>query len=167
MWVERTHEAAGVTVVSRKLAQCEERSVRGRRPGRVPVTARLQLLPAQWRGSTTAAAARATKDRAATNFMVAVGIGYQGRRRWGRLFTFHRGEEVLGGERVAAARRRFHLIPPQLPGRLGLAVTSSNARPRNGWLRRWLRARGSGHRRNRAARMAIGEARNAHVHCWL
>jgi hypothetical protein len=55
-----------VTVVRRKLAQCDERSVRGSRPGRVPVTARLQLLPAQWRGSRAAAAARETRDRRAT-----------------------------------------------------------------------------------------------------
>jgi hypothetical protein len=64
-----------VTVVRRKLEQCAERSVRGRSPGRVPVTARLQLLPAQWRGSTAAATARETKDRAAANFMVTVGDG--------------------------------------------------------------------------------------------
>jgi hypothetical protein len=58
--------------VRRKLEQCAERSVRGRSPGRVPVTARLQLLPAQLRGSTAAATARETKDRAAANFMVTV-----------------------------------------------------------------------------------------------
>lgn len=42
-----THVGAGVTVVSRKLEQSAERDENGRRPGRVPVTALLQLFPWQ------------------------------------------------------------------------------------------------------------------------
>jgi hypothetical protein len=68
-----------MTVVLRKLAQCVERTVRGSRPGRVPVTARLQLLPAQWRGSRTPADARErVRERAARSFMLRVVMGSRG-----------------------------------------------------------------------------------------
>ena len=74
---EEAYLAAGMTVVLRKLAQCADRTVRGRRPGRVPVTARLQLLPAQLRASRTPAEARErVRERAARSFILCVGMGY-------------------------------------------------------------------------------------------
>ena len=63
---ENTHVGAGVTVVSRKLEQSAERTLRGERPSRVPVTARLQLLPAQARSTRTLPKANETKERTAT-----------------------------------------------------------------------------------------------------
>ena len=70
----QTHVAAGVTVVRRKLEQSAERTLAGVRPSRVPVMARLQLLPGQVlaRASRTPAAAVATKDRATANFILTV-----------------------------------------------------------------------------------------------
>ncbi len=57
-------------MVRRKLEQSAERAVRGRRPGRVPVTARLQLLPEHSRLSRTEAVAKEKKERATANFIV-------------------------------------------------------------------------------------------------
>jgi len=67
-----TYTGLGVTVVRRKLEQSADRDARGSKPGRVPVTARLQLLPAQFRSSRTAAAAKDNKDTKAASFMLAV-----------------------------------------------------------------------------------------------
>jgi hypothetical protein len=61
-----------VTVVRRKLEQSADRDARGSKPERVPVTARLQLLPAQFRSSRTAAPAMENKDTKAASFMLAV-----------------------------------------------------------------------------------------------
>lgn len=55
-----------MTVVSRKLEQSAERTLKGSRPSRVPVTARLQLLPAQARSTRTLPKANETKERTAT-----------------------------------------------------------------------------------------------------
>jgi hypothetical protein len=59
-----------VTVVRRKLEQSALRAVRGRRPSRVPVTARLQLFPAQARFSTTEPKAREARDRITAAFIL-------------------------------------------------------------------------------------------------
>jgi hypothetical protein len=128
----------------------------------------LQLLPAQTRGSRAAAAARATKDRAATNFMVAVWDGgYQRRRRWTGCLLFTGARRCWEVDELAAGRRRFCLIPPQavptprpggdiepcfVPGTAGCADGSAPG--------------GKRAQTHRAARMAIDEARNAHVHRW-
>ena len=61
-----------MTVVRRKLEQSADRDARGSKPERVPVTARLQLLPAQFRSSRTAAPAKENKDTKAASFMLAV-----------------------------------------------------------------------------------------------
>lgn len=67
----KTYTASGVTVVKRKLLQSAERALAAVRPSRVPVMARLQLLPAQARFSTaTLARATDTNDRTAANFML-------------------------------------------------------------------------------------------------
>jgi len=72
-----THVGAGVTVVNKKLAQSADRTEAGLKPSRVPVMARLQLLPAQARASKTLATAAETRDRIATAF-IANGSGVFG-----------------------------------------------------------------------------------------
>jgi len=66
-----THVGAGVTVASMKLEQSAERDAKGSSPSRVPVTARLQLLP--WhspRTSRTAALETEKRERVTASFMM-------------------------------------------------------------------------------------------------
>lgn len=75
-----TYVGAGVTVVSRKLEQSADRRLMAGRPSRVPVTARLQLLPAQLRCSRTEATATETRDRATANFIFKLDSGRSAKR---------------------------------------------------------------------------------------
>lgn len=68
-------------MVRRKLEQSAERTLAGEMPSRVPVMARLQLLPAQARFSrATLARAADTRDRTTANFILTDLVG--GLDRW-------------------------------------------------------------------------------------
>lgn len=64
-----SYVASGTTVLAMKLEQSAWRDVMGRRPARVPVTCRLQLLPAHSRFSMRAAKATAAKERMTADFI--------------------------------------------------------------------------------------------------
>jgi hypothetical protein len=88
----------------------------------------LQLLPAQTRGSRAAAAARATKDRAATNFMVAVWDGGIKEDVVGPVVYFSQGRGGAGRwTSLLQAGAGSVLYPPRLSLRPDLAVTLSHA----------------------------------------